>query len=143
MNILVSFFAFVLLFQTGDPFAAVEKILKDGSATLKEKQAAFAQLKIAADKGSVSEIWGAQRRYDTAAIAGARIGIAMIKELGRVKTQNLNQNKRFEELSKRADEFISNPKGYDEVMKKVRGKLAAPEENGGPQAPVIRKPKQA
>src|SRR3989344_4473484 len=120
-------FAFVLLFQVADPFAALEKSLAKNAPVLTARDAAFKQFQTA--------------------VKGVKVWLPMRTELDRASKAVISKQPvdaktkdRLAKLTAQVELFMKHPAGYDDLMKKYRERIGDPDT--GPQVPVIRKPKQ-
>ncbi len=135
-------FAFVLFFQTADPFATLEKMLAKHQPVLVERDAAFAQLKASVKSGV--ELNVAYLRYLKASDAALKSWLDLSAELNRTKKlagdkPDQKTKDRLTRLTARVDAY-NPPRDQEAVMKAYLEKLGDPA--FGPQAPVIPKPKQ-
>ncbi|OGE75427.1 MAG: hypothetical protein A3C85_02930 [Candidatus Doudnabacteria bacterium RIFCSPHIGHO2_02_FULL_48_21] len=140
-------FAFVLLFQVADPFAALEKSLAKNAPVLTARDAAFKQFQTAVNGVNAVDVTQAWTRYITAWDEGVKVWLPMRTELDRASKAVISKQPvdaktkdRLAKLTAQVELFMKHPAGYDDLMKKYRERIGDPDT--GPQVPVIRKPKQ-
>lgn len=141
-------FAFVLLFQTVDLFAPLEKMIAKHTPALSNRDAAFKQFRTVVETGNTDPI-RAYTSYMLAATVTDKAWLDLEAELSRVtKLVNGSKDKpsdqktrgRLTKITAQAEAFMKHPAGYDEVMRKYQARIKEP--SFGPRPPQLPKPKR-